>query len=33
MSEEFSGRVDILDSQNRKVFQFDSSASLASHLR
>lgn len=25
MSEEFSGRVDILDSQNRKVFQFDSS--------
>jgi hypothetical protein len=25
MSEEFSGRVDILDSQKRKVFQFDSS--------
>jgi hypothetical protein len=25
MSEEFSGRVDILDGQNRKVFQFDSS--------
>jgi hypothetical protein len=25
MSEEFSGRVDILDSRNRKVFQFDSS--------
>ena len=25
MSEEFSGRVDILDSQHRKVFQFDSS--------
>jgi hypothetical protein len=25
MSEEFSGRVDIVDSQNRKVFQFDSS--------
>ena len=25
MSEEFSGRVDILDSQSRKVFQFDSS--------
>ena len=25
MSEEFSGRVDILDSQNQKVFQFDSS--------